>query len=341
MYWADADGGDIRRANLDGSGQEILATGLANPHGIFVDFTGGKAYWVETTLGNVKRANLDGSSQETLAQNQSIPVGITLDVAGGQVYWGNAESGDIRRANFDGSGQQIVISGDPGVGDFKLVLSAPGPQPIQATGYSADVISDKDPQARFAQPCNGGTFAWFEVGAVDDEGTQHDDGLPAGLTFASATGSGATYQVQPANANNVLQLGAGQTGTLTLTTPTAYNTLYILASSGDGTPTAAGSGTISFVDGSTQAFSFNTFDWCNGPYGQGGLHPEAVLPGSIGRAEVGPNGMAFLYNQDCEFQIYETVVAVDPSHAGVAIASIDFTAASDAFLSNIFAVSGQ
>ena len=106
-------------------------------------------------------------------------------------------------------------------------------------------------------------------------------------------------------------------------------------------PASVGSGNINFADGSTQAFSFNTFDWCNGPYGQDGLHPEAVLPGPIGRADAGPNGMAFLYNQDCEFQIYETVVAVDPSHAGVAIASIDFTAAPDAFLSNIFAVSGQ
>jgi hypothetical protein len=86
-------------------------------------------------------------------------------------------------------------------------------------GYSADVISDKDPQARFAQPFNAGTFAWFEAGAVDDNGGPHNDGLPAGLTFVSATGSGATYQIQPANANNVLQLSAGQSGTLTLTTP--------------------------------------------------------------------------------------------------------------------------
>jgi hypothetical protein len=56
---------------------------------------------------------------------------------------------------------------------------------------------------------------------VDDDGTPHTDGLPAGLTFISITGSRATYQLQPANANNVLQLSAGQTGTLTLTTPTA------------------------------------------------------------------------------------------------------------------------
>jgi hypothetical protein len=212
------------------------------------------------------------------------------------------------------------------------------PHPIPMMGYSADVISDKDPSVRLAQPFGASTFAWFEAGAVDDTGAQHNDGLPAGLPFVSATGSQATYQLQPANVNNVLQLGVGQTSTLTLTTPAAYSTLSVIASCGDGTPASVGSGTINFADGSTQAFSYNCYDWCNG---QGGLHPEAVLAGPIGRAEIGPDGTAFTYNQDCDFQIYETLLAVDPSHAGIAIVSIDFTAAPDAFFSNIFGVSGK
>jgi hypothetical protein len=212
------------------------------------------------------------------------------------------------------------------------------PLPVLVTGYSADVISDKDASARFAQASHADTFAWFEAGGVDDIGAQHNDGLPAGLAFVSATGSRATYHIQAANINNVLQLSAGQTGKLTLTTPTAYSTLYVLASSGDGTPSSVGSGTINFADGSQQAFTYNSFDWCNGP---GGLHAEAVLVGPTGRADVGPDGTAFGYNQDCDFQVYETLIAIDPSHAGVAIASIDFTGAPDAFLSNIFGVSGQ
>src|SRR5262249_25228778 len=121
-------------------------------------------------------------------------------------------------------------------------------------------------------------------------------------------------------------------------TPAASSTLYLLASSGDGTSSSVGSGTITFTDGSTQAFGYNCFDWCNG---QGSLHPEAVLPGSIGCADVGPNGTAFLHNQDCDFQVYETVIPIDASHAGVAIASLDFRGAPDAFFSNIFGVSGK
>jgi hypothetical protein len=91
----------------------------------------------------------------------------------------------------------------------------------------------------------------------------------------------------------------------------------------------------------TQPFSYNTFDWCNGPYGQGGMHPEAALAGPTARADIGPNGTAFTYNQDCDFQMDETVVAIDPSHTGIAIASIDFTGAPDAYFSNIFGVSGK
>jgi hypothetical protein len=62
------------------------------------------------------------------------------------------------------------------------------------------------------------------------------------------------------------------------------------------------------------------------------LHPEAVFMGPNGRADVGPSGTAVAYHQDCDFEIYETVIAVDSSHAGVAVTSIDFTAAPDAYL---------
>src|SRR5262249_52101925 len=165
-----------------------------------------------------------------------------------------------------------------------ILQAIPLTRPVSVTGYNADVISDKDATAVFAPPFHGGPFAWFDAGAVDDSGVRHEAGLPAGLTFVSATGSGATYQLQPANANSVLQLGAGQTGTLTLTTPAAYSTLYVIASSGDGTSSSVGSGNINFADGSIQAFSFNAFDSCNGPYDQGGRNPEGGLPGPIGRA---------------------------------------------------------
>jgi hypothetical protein len=211
-------------------------------------------------------------------------------------------------------------------------------RPILVTGYNADVIADRDQSARFAQPFDANTFAWFESGAIDVDGVQHNNGLPAGLPFMSLTGSMAIYQIQPANGDNVLQLGPGQTGTLRLITPQPYIVLSIIASGGTSAPFSTGAGDINFADGTTQLFHFDTFDWCNGG---GGLHPQAVLPWPTGHADVGPYGTAFVYHRECDFQVYETVIPIDPWHAGVPILSIDFTGAPDAFYSNIFGVSGQ
>jgi hypothetical protein len=82
-------------------------------------------------------------------------------------------------------------------------------------------------------------------------------------------------------------------------------------------------------------FRFQTYG------GQGRLHPEAVLQGKIGRADVGPSGTAFVYDQNCDLQVYETVIAIEPSHAGVEVTSIDFTGAPDAHFSNVFGVSAK
>jgi hypothetical protein len=340
MYLSQGVGGQegfISRYNLDGSGRETFLRGLSRPTVMALDIPRGKIYWGDAGSFTIRRANLDGSGQEILVTRTSELAGVALDVARGKVYWDDYLGGKIGRANLDGSGQEILLSGLLRPTEPILQLD-PIADAILVTGFSADVISDKDPSDRFAQPFQAGTFAWFESGGVDDNGVVHNDGLPAGQTFLSATGSRAMYQIQPANANNVLQLSPGQTGTVTLTTPEAYSTLYVIASSGNGTPSSVGSGTINFADGSTQDFSYNCFDWCNA---QGRFRPEAVLTGPNGRADVGPNGTAFVYNQDCDFQHYETVVAIDPSHAGVAIGSIDFAGAPDAFLSNIFGVSGQ
>jgi hypothetical protein len=242
---------------------------------------------------------------------------------------------------YDRAGHPLVIGGlnhENVAVAFSTALFAPPIRPVALQGYNADVITDRDPSVRFAQPFDASAFAWFERGAVDDAGVQHNDGLPAGLTFSSATGSGAMYQIQLADGPNVLQLNPSQPGTLWLTVPGPYERLFVIGASGNGTPASTGSGHINFADGSTQTFTFNLFDWFNGA---GNLHPEAVLPGLNGRANVGPSGTDFTYLREADFQLYETVIPIDPWHAGTPILSIDFLGAPDAFYSNIFGVSGQ
>ncbi|NIV49750.1 MAG: hypothetical protein GWN46_24585, partial [Gammaproteobacteria bacterium] len=111
IYWVDEAMDQIRRANLDGSGVEILVSGLGDPRDIAVDFVGGKMYWVDGVTGKVQRANLDGSGIQDVYIG-SDPRGIALDLIGGKVYWTDAVTNKIQRANLDGSGvEDLVTSG--------------------------------------------------------------------------------------------------------------------------------------------------------------------------------------------------------------------------------------
>jgi hypothetical protein len=79
LYWTDLQG-DIRRANLDGTGQQTLVTGQNGNAGIALDVAGGKMYWADQNTGAIRRANLDGSGQQTLVTGLNDPVGIALQV---------------------------------------------------------------------------------------------------------------------------------------------------------------------------------------------------------------------------------------------------------------------
>jgi hypothetical protein len=107
MYWTDYFGNDIRRANLDGTGQKTLVTGLSTPVGIALDFSAGLMYWAERG-GFIRRANLDGSGQQILVQQAGDAVGIALVLSAGLMYWGDG-TGSIQRANLDGSGTRISL----------------------------------------------------------------------------------------------------------------------------------------------------------------------------------------------------------------------------------------
>src|SRR5262245_47866390 len=96
MYWTEYDGGNIRRANLDGTDQRILLSGQTGPTGIALDLGGGLMYWTNVDGGEIGRANLDGSGQTTLISGLRGPHGIALDLAGGLMYWPDFYGGDIQ-----------------------------------------------------------------------------------------------------------------------------------------------------------------------------------------------------------------------------------------------------
>ncbi len=87
LYWVDRGANAIRRANLDGSNDETLVSGLIDPGYIKLDVATGKMYWTATilvgeteTFVGIHRANLDGSSVEPgfVQLDTNIPTGLAL-----------------------------------------------------------------------------------------------------------------------------------------------------------------------------------------------------------------------------------------------------------------------
>jgi sugar lactone lactonase YvrE len=127
MYWTDGTNsgpGVLRRANLDGSEQTILVTGLRGSRGVALDLAGGRMYWSDWTAGDIRRANLDGSGVTTLINGLVDPDVVALDIAGGKMYWASINAGQILRANVDGSGKEILVR-DPN-GPISIALDLAG-----------------------------------------------------------------------------------------------------------------------------------------------------------------------------------------------------------------------
>src|SRR6202011_5440279 len=102
-------GVDIRRGNLDGTGQQTLV-GRVSAFGIGLDTTTGQMYWTDTgQIKDIRRANFDGTGQQVLVTRQNSPTGIALDITSNRMYWVNQFGGTLSSANLDGTGQQLVL----------------------------------------------------------------------------------------------------------------------------------------------------------------------------------------------------------------------------------------
>ena len=126
MYWADHGNGTnkIRRANLDGTNVQDIATGFGRPVGIALDLPGDKIYWTDrdnvdyanpNARNSIRRMNLDGTNIETLVTGgPSVKEAIALDTAGGKMYWVDWNTftggGKIQWANLNGTNVEDVVS---------------------------------------------------------------------------------------------------------------------------------------------------------------------------------------------------------------------------------------
>jgi hypothetical protein len=127
MYWTNmgtltdsphTPAGSLQRANLDGSGVEVLLQPGATtntPKQLQLDLVHGKIYWSDREGAQAWRANLDGSSAEVLLSGHGIQqlVGMALDVPSGQFYVTDRYAKTILRAGFTmPSGQDASTRSD-------------------------------------------------------------------------------------------------------------------------------------------------------------------------------------------------------------------------------------
>jgi len=170
MYWTDISYYTIERANLDGSGREVVThTNPSEPFGIALDVAGGKMYWTVTYDDpKIQRANLNGTGVEDLVAGLSYPTGIALDVAGGKMYW--TDSGKIQRANLDGRGMETLVTGLSGswialdVAGGKMYWTGSGKiqrANLDGTGVE-DVVTGLSDPAGIALDVAGGKMYWTD-----------------------------------------------------------------------------------------------------------------------------------------------------------------------------------
>lgn len=111
IYWTHGFGpGAIRRANLDGSNVETIASGLSNPRGLDVDVAGGMVYWSDTVDHRMYRASVDGSGPQSIVDMGTQLGRPRLDLPNGRLYYADIERHEIRRCNLDGSNNQLLFS---------------------------------------------------------------------------------------------------------------------------------------------------------------------------------------------------------------------------------------
>src|SRR5688572_7380034 len=142
-------------------------------------------------------------------------------------------------------------------------LKAQTYSPIAVTGYNADVVANGTGAAAASttHDVDGVNYNFMAQGYTNPTPTTTTRGLPTSglITTVVAATPGLTYQLAPYTANNSLRINGVGTGTLTFTTPTAGDKVYVLATSGSGTSIATI--TVTFTDNTTQTFTQTVNDW--------------------------------------------------------------------------------
>jgi len=108
IYWVDDDG-NVSKANLDGSNQEIGILNIAGAawRAISLDVENNKMYVYEANLEDLYVANLDGSNPQIIISGIYV-YAILFDTVNNKIYFDDQNEELLKVANLDGSNIQTI-----------------------------------------------------------------------------------------------------------------------------------------------------------------------------------------------------------------------------------------
>jgi hypothetical protein len=227
----------------------------------------------------------------------------------------------------------LSTGGAPATRSFTL-NTAVANWPFTLLGYNAALLASNNATAgspnvtAFDLPNN---YCFYQQGLPG--GSQ---GLPLTGCFSSQSDSATAFQLGPYGAPDALLLGDTypKSGTLTLATPLALNSLVILAASANGG--GQGSVVLNFSDGShSAAFAFNCQDWFY-------VVTNVAVQG-FGRLKLGPT-FSIENNGTSNPNMYQTTINLAALGLTQPVSSITFSNPSGAGATQttaIFALSGM
>ena len=120
IYWSDAEIGTISRANLDGSGYEVLAIDPDDPpNSLALNVPAGSMYVIHGYPGghwSIRQGDLDGQNMQTLTDLKGElwrPNSLAIDHTGDRIFWADSARDLIGHANLDGSDPAVQFLPGP------------------------------------------------------------------------------------------------------------------------------------------------------------------------------------------------------------------------------------
>jgi hypothetical protein len=236
--------------------------------------------------------------------------------------------------------------------------SAAAISPVSVTGFTIDSIFAASETSKYPSGNNttntlmDGAYSFYQNGYTPPSGSQNaGTSLTGGLagtaitstTTDALTGSHTPFALQSLTANNTLQINEGSSGTLTLSAPSAYKNLSILADASYGAD-ASPNLTINFNDGTSVTTTYKAYDWS---LGTDTTKEAADVFGSTGINRYSPIQSPGWDQRS--FGIYETDIDLTDiygvNYSGRLVTSLTFTADTSNTQglgkTDVFAISGS